>query len=249
MDWVEEFYGAQNNWFGVYLGDVDESHHERAQLIENMSQTGPKSILELGGGGGQTAIAMAQLGNEVTMVELLKDSAQHASQLVENLEVSNLKVIQGDFYQVELDQKFDVICYFDSFGIGTDDDQKRLLKRIASWLKPKGCVIIEVGATWYWSGVAKGREMDLGDCIRRYDFDAIGCRLLDKWWLKTAPENVVSQSLRCYTPADFEMLLDGTGLKFDRLQPGGKVDYDLMEFEKTAPLDEAMTYYTRVIKT
>lgn len=248
MDWVEEFYGAQNNWFGVYLGDIDESHQERAELIENMTKTGSKTILELGAGGGQTAIAMAQNGNIVTMIELLKDSATHAKQLVESLKVQNLKVIQGDFYQVELDQKFDVICYFDSFGIGTDNDQQRLLKRIANWLKPDGSVIIEVGATWYWAGVAKNKEMDLGDCIRRYEFDALGCRLLDKWWLKAEPENVVSQSLRCYTPADFEMLLRGTGLKLDRLQPGGKVDYDLMLFDKVAPLDEAMTYYTRVVK-
>ncbi|MCP4442533.1 MAG: class I SAM-dependent methyltransferase [Aureispira sp.] len=248
MDWVEEFYGAQNNWFGVYLGDVDESHQERAQLVEDMSREGHKSILELGAGGGQTAIAMAQIGNNVTMVELLEDSASHALKLVEQLDVKNMEVVHGDFYKVDFDKRFDVICYFDSFGIGTDEDQQRLLKRIEKWLKPDGCVIIEVGATWYWSGVAKGKEMDLGDCIRRYEFDAIGCRLIDKWWLKEKPDYVVNQSLRCYTPADFQMLLKGTGLKFDRLQPGGKVDYDLMEFDKVAPLDEAMTYYARVIK-
>ena len=85
-----------------------------------------------------------------------------------------------------------MICYFDSFGIGTDEDQRRLLKRIRSWLKPNGCVIIEIGATWYWAGVAKGRSMDLGACYRQYDFDAPNSRLIDSW----DPRSLANSSCR-----------------------------------------------------
>ena len=65
-----------------------------------------------------------------------------------------INIQQGDFYTIEYQQSFDLICYFDSFGIGTDADQRRLLKRIETWLKPNGSVIIEVGATWHWAGIA-----------------------------------------------------------------------------------------------
>ena len=63
MDWVREFYSCQNEWFGVYLGEVEESHQERAQLVNEMSDKHPKVILELGAGGGQTSVALAQLGH------------------------------------------------------------------------------------------------------------------------------------------------------------------------------------------
>jgi SAM-dependent methyltransferase len=245
MDWVEEFYRCQNEWFGIYLVDVEDAHRERAELINKMTDLLPKSILELGAGGGQTAISLAELGHQVTMVELLEESTNHAKRLASEMEV-NLEVVQGDFYAVELDQTFDLICYFDSFGIGTDEDQRRLLKRIHSWLKPNGTVIIEIGATWYWAGIANGRSIDLGACIRQYAFDATNSRLIDSWWRKDDPETIVNQSLRCYTPVDIKMLLEGTGLKMNAIEAGGKVDYDKLEFIKKVPLQEAMTYYIKL---
>jgi protein-L-isoaspartate O-methyltransferase len=77
MDWVKEFYSKQNEWFAIYLGKIDESHHKRAWLVQEMGRLKTRSkILELGAGGGQTAAAMANLGHDVTMIELLPDSAK-----------------------------------------------------------------------------------------------------------------------------------------------------------------------------
>jgi len=248
LDWVKDFYSKQNEWFGVYLGAVDESHHKRAWLIQELAELRSSvKVLELGAGGGQTAAAIANLGHEVTMVELLPESVSCAEQLAEKVQNGSLKVVLGDFYETDFEPQFDVICYFDSFGIGSDADQQRLLRRIASWLKPDGLVIIEVGATWYWAK-SDGIEMDLGAGMRRYEFDPIGCRLIDKWWLPDKPDEVYSQSLRCYTPADFNLLLQGTGLYLDSLKPGGKVDYEILEFIEKAELPEAMTYYTKLKK-
>lgn len=247
MDWVKTFYDAQNEWFGVYLGDVEENHRERAVLMNKMTSSTAKQILELGAGGGQTAIALAELGHEVSAVELLEESVLHAQKLSHQMKVA-INIQQGDFYTIEYQQSFDLICYFDSFGIGTDADQRRLLRRIESWLKPGGCVIIEVGATWYWAGIANGRTMDLGACFRQYSFDVINSKLIDSWWRKGEPEAVVRQYLRCYTPVDFELLLEGTGLELVAIEAGGRVDYEQMEFIKKADLEEAMTYYVKLRK-
>lgn len=247
MDWVKTFYSSQNDWFGVYLGDIEENHRQRALLINNMTDASPKNILELGAGGGQTAIALTELGHRVTMIELLEDSTNHAHALAKYYEAP-VQIIQGDFYEVKLENKFDGICYFDSFGIGEDKDQRRLLKRIANWLKPDGAAIIEIGSTWYWGGIAKGIQMDIGACMREYDFDYNNSRLIDKWWRPEKPEELVYQSLRCYTPADLNLLLEGTGLRIESIQPGGKVDYEKMEFIPKATLDEAMTYYVKLVK-
>lgn len=247
MDWVKNFYDAQNEWFGVYLGGVEESHRERAALMNEMTSNKAKRILELGAGGGQTAIALAELGHEVSTVELLEESVLHAQKLSHQMKV-DVAVQQGDFYTIDYSKPFDLICYFDSFGIGKDEDQRRLLKRIATWLKPEACVIIEVGATWHWAGIANGRTMDLGACFRAYNFDVKNSTLIDSWWRKDDPDVVVRQYLRCYTPVDFKLLLEGTGLKLVEIEAGGRVDYEEMEFIKKAELEEAMTYYVKLCK-
>ncbi|MCH2021729.1 MAG: class I SAM-dependent methyltransferase [Saprospiraceae bacterium] len=248
MDWVKEFYTCQNEWFGVYLVDVEERHRERAKLIHKLSDNSEKMILELGAGGGQTSIALAESGHDVTMIELLESSTNHARKLAEKMKI-NIEIINNDFYRHEFEQQYDLICYFDSFGIGNDNDQRRLLKRIYSWLKPKGCAVIEIGSSLYWGGVARGKSMDLGNCMRQYDFDANNCRLIDQWWRKAYPKNIVNQSLRCYTPADLKLLLEGTGLKLVTIHPGGKIDYEIPEFIENAPLEEAMTFYVKLTKT
>jgi SAM-dependent methyltransferase len=249
MDWVKTFYSKQNEWFGVYLGPVDAPHHRRAFLIEEMGQLEqPAKILELGAGGGQTAAALANLGHEVTMIELLEESVECALELANQIWKGSIHPIQGDFYEYDFEPEFDLICYFDSFGIGEDADQRRLLKRIASWLKPQGSAIIEIGSTWHWAGPANGFEMDLGGGMRAYSFDAENCRLIDRWWLPENPEEVYHQSLRCYTPADLKLLLEGTGLKMTKIQAGGTVDYENLKFREHASLAESMTYFVRLEK-
>ena len=78
-------------------------------------------------------------------------------------------------------------------------------------------------------------------------FDAKKSRLIDTWWRKEAPEKKVHQSLRCYTPADIELLLEGTGLRVEMIEPGGKIDYEAMKFVKKVPIEEAMTYYIKLV--
>jgi len=256
MNWVKDFYTKQNEWLGIYLGEIEEMHHQRAQLLHEYIQSQPQCpdasqirVLELGAGGGQTAVALAQLGYSVTTVELLSDSVQHAQNLAQSHGTqANMQILQGDFYDIELPlNQFQLICYFDSFGIGSDDDQQRLLRRVAAWLdkkQPYSRVVIEIGSTSYWGATARGRSMDLGGCQRSYDFDPFESRLLDHWHLHESPQEVYSQSLRCYMPADLRLLLRATGLQLLGAKAGGKVDYNAMIFVADGvPLAECMTYY------
>jgi SAM-dependent methyltransferase len=248
MDWVKEFYSKQNEWFGIYLGKIEESHHKRAWLVQEFGQlTGAASILELGAGGGQTAAAIANLGHKVTMIELLPDSVECARDFAAQVKNGSLTVVEGDFYETDFEPVFDLICYFDSFGIGSDEDQRRLLGRINSWLKPGGKVVIEIGSTWFWARAA-GKEIDLGGAMRAYDFDCRGSRLIDKWWLPENPDEVYFQSLRCYTPADLEMLLIGSKLNLLEIMPAGTIDFEIMEFVEQAELENAMTYFVLLEK-
>ncbi|MCH2046823.1 MAG: class I SAM-dependent methyltransferase, partial [Saprospiraceae bacterium] len=192
-------------------------------------------------------------GHQVSMIELLEDSVKHARFLAENHKEDFLfapRILCADFYEIELDETFDIVCYFDSFGIGTDAEQRQLLHRIYNWLKPdsEAFALIEVGNPIYWASSAKDQKMDFGEYIRVYDFDATTCRLLDYWYPKKNPQQAVHQKLRCYTLPDLQLLLEGTNLKIDAVLPSGKMDYERMKWIEQAELIDCMTYYVRLRK-
>jgi len=241
MDWALEFYTKQNQWSGVYEEAIHDGHRLKATWIAELTGPGPKRILELGAGGGQVAAAMAELGHEVVAVEQAPTLAAHIQKLAATLPVGQLSVVESDFYRVDLNGPFDVICYYDGFGIGTDADQRRLLQRITGWLTPTGSALIEIGTPWYAASV-DGRGWTVGQAERRYNFDADGCRWLDTWWPIDQPEQAVQQSLRCYSPADLRLLFEPTGLQLRQVKPGGTVDWAQGTWLPAVPLGKAMNY-------
>ena len=77
----------------------------------------------------------------------------------------------------------------------------------------------------------------------RSDFDWHEGRLLESIWPVGQDETqAVTQSLRCYAPADLRLLLNGTGLALQTLEP-----YESEDHEKRVPLKEAMLYLTKLV--
>ena len=82
--------------------------------------------------------------------------------------------------------------------------------------------------------------MTFYEVSRGYDFEPTACRWLDRWSRGT---ETVTQSLRCYSPADLTLLLEGTGLRLDGVEPGpGPTDTNGSGWQDTAPLHLAMAY-------
>ncbi|HEX7736567.1 MAG TPA: class I SAM-dependent methyltransferase [Ktedonobacteraceae bacterium] len=241
MDWVEAFYTRQDELSGCYTGSPGPGDHERAQAVTAAHGGCVGRVLELGAGGGQSALATAQAGHEVTAIELVPRSAAHARTLVSQATSGTLRVLEDSFYTLALPETFDVICYWDGFGVGTDEQQQALLKRVAGWLAPEGRALIDINTPWYWAKTA-GRQMTASTFARQYDFDADGCRMLDHWWPVGYPEERVTQSLRCYSPQDLRLLLKGTGLVLEHVEPGGAVDYDIGTYASLVPLEQAMQF-------
>src|SRR5262245_20266267 len=100
-------------------------------------------------------------------------------------------------------------------------DQRRLLRRIVGWLVPSGCALIDVFVPWYWASRAgKEEEFPVGSGVRYLDgFDAQGCRMTERMWRVGREDDAVTQSLRCYSPADLRLLVEGTGLSVRDVEP------------------------------
>lgn len=249
MNWVEEFYLKQEAWSGIYTSGVSDYNRQKALKLQWMAGAPPRSVLELGAGGGQNAYAVAELGYEVTAIELLEKPAFHGAELEQSVKKGSMKVMHGDFYNIDLVGAYDVVCYWDGFGIGEDSDQIRILRRIAQWLKDDGVGLLDIYSPWYWAKIA-GREMSLGVVNRRYEFDAFASRMIDRWWQDGHENDGVAQSLRCYSPADLKLLLRGTGLVLadNGIVPGGMVDYDNGTYVEDTSLEQCMQYTVKLVK-
>ncbi|MGY2060660.1 hypothetical protein ACW9HQ_37840, partial [Nocardia gipuzkoensis] len=68
----------------------------------------------------------------------------------------------------------------------------------------------------------------------------------DEWWESAAPERRIQQSLRCYTPADLALLLDGTGLSLAGIMVG---DTDSPQERAPALLGEEFEYLAILRRT
>lgn len=241
MKWVEDFYTKQDEWAGVYREPVDAFHRERAALIEVPGETRALRVLDLGCGGRQVACAIADRGHSVVAIDSNPRAIEQARPLAPARTDGRMRVIQGDFYTIDLDGRFDIVCHFDGFGVGEDADQQRLLNRIFSWLAPDGRAVVEIYTPWYWSKVA-GRTMNWRGVARRYDYDPNSNRMLDTWWPTEDPSAAVTQSLRCYAPDELRRLLEASGLELVHILPGGAHDHDAGIYRESVPIEEAMQY-------
>jgi SAM-dependent methyltransferase len=223
--------------------------NERNARVEAVTRhAGPEShrILELGSGTGTTAAALASAGHAVVAIEMRDELAKHTRDLAAVVTGGSLRAIAGDFYEVEPPGTFDVVAYFDGFGIGTDEDQRRLLRRVLGWLAPGGCALVDVLVPWYWARQAgTGEEFPSGSGVRYLDgFDSEGCRMTEQMWRVGDEDDAVMQSLRCYSPGDLRLLLEGTGLSLVDAEPFTDEGYG-----QPCELEDAMLYLAKLAAT
>lgn len=249
QDWVKDFYTQSDIWWGADAGE--EYYAARLLAIERLGGPGPKHILELGAGSGAVAAALAKDGHSVTAVELTT-AIQAAQELSQDGWKGSLQALEADFYTVELGGPFEVICYWDGFGVGTDGDQRRLLRRIAGeWLAPRGTALIDVFHPARFARHADSEEIlpplkgvpGSVEMRHRCRFDPLHCRWIDEWEPTAEPEKTLAQSVRCYTPADLRLLLDGTGLALRSIEIDGQaLEIEGERMTLSGPLLETYSY-------
>ncbi|HLQ70323.1 MAG TPA: class I SAM-dependent methyltransferase [Bacillota bacterium] len=249
MGWQTNFYRKQFLWSKKHMDyDMETLVEHSIDKLRRLCDSNAHKILELGGGNGQFAVTAAQHGYDITVIEIIPECVEHIYHLKEKYHIGeNLRIIEGDFYEVSLMDSFDVVCYWDGFGIESDAEQQLLLRNISNWLKPGGTALIDIYTPWYWAAHA-GQEVQFGKIHREYGFDAEECRMLDNWWLADDKENVITQSLRCYSPVDLKLLLNDTELQFIHYESGGAMDYENWTYHESVSLEKAMMYTAKLQK-
>ena len=244
-NWANDFYKMQYK----FIGNYPEGYHTKA-ANEILEQAGKpvESMLELGAWDGSLARALSNQVGQITTVELIKEMVEKAK----SLNPDNIETVHGSFYDVTIKHKFDAIIYIDGFGVGTDDDQLKLLKNIKHWLKDDGCALIDVYQPEHWKK-ADGVEMylnrrDMPHIKRRYSYDFEADIMMDTWWHEKDEKLHSTQYLKCYTPDEIHNLCRRAGLNITGYFPHGAMDYDKMNYHKYSSLDECMSYRIKLIK-
>ena len=229
-EWVKDFYTQARIWWGDdrQARGTDE---ERVRLVERVCGSGPKRILDLGAGPGRTVAALADQGHSVVDIELNPTDAQYARELLKTPRGGATSFIEADFYTADVRGPFDVVTCWQAFGIGSDADQRRLLRRIShEWLTPDGDALMDVYNP-YGPARDNGKEVRLNplpgvpgsvEMIERCYYDPVQGRWTDEWEPTAHPENALAQTVRCYTPADLLLLLEGTGLVLKHVEVAGE---------------------------
>lgn len=237
--WELDFYEFQDRVSGVYTTPIGPGHFRRAYHLQAIMGPRPREVLELGAGGGQTAAAISQLGHRVTALDINPRLIAHAQELASDVAPGTLTAVVADLYGLKGEASYDGVCYYDGFGLRDDADQRTLMSMIDRLLRQSGVAVIDVYQPGYWKAVS-GLEVDLGTVRRRYEYDARGKRLQDTWRITTDPAAAHTQTLRCYDPEEFRLLLEGTTLVLDRIEPGGALAGGA--YYEPAPISAAMTY-------
>jgi SAM-dependent methyltransferase len=255
LSWVKDFYTQAGIWWGR---DPQEEgvHAARVQTLQRLCGPGLKRVLDLGAGPGATSAALADAGHAVVAVELSPVWTQVARELAAQPRQGTLSVQEADFYTVELHGRFDVICCWEVFGLGSDADQRRLLRRMAQeWLAPGGSVLMDVYSPAKPARDA-GREVRLPplpgvpgsvEMIERCHFDPVHSRWIDKWTPVAAPDQALAQTLRCYSPADLLLLLEGAGLALQHIEVDGQaLAFEAAAITTSGPLLDAWSYLVQL---
>jgi SAM-dependent methyltransferase len=245
--WVAGFYDRKSEVAGP--SGVLAHHRERATAIGRFGGVSKGRVLELGAGSGGAAVATGQLGYSVVAVEISPVRARYARELASEHRCGEVQVLEADFMSAEIDGLFDVVCYWNGFGVGSDADQRGLLARICqTWLTPDGVVILDVFDPYSWVRNAGTRLVDEETSLTQaLDFDLVGNRFLDSWWFEGEEQPPLVQSLRCYSLADLNLLLEGTGLHVRAAEVDG-VPLDRLDPRSTGPLADTWGYRVALVR-
>ncbi len=211
-NWVKAFYDSAAEWWGESWYD-GENFLYRLSRVEHFLGPAPKNLLELGAGTGETAAFLAAAGYRVTALDISEKNYALLCWIAEKF--SGVTAILGDYFTASIPGKFDAVCLFENFGMGTDAEQRSLLRRIAAeWLTSNGMVIMDVYHPFgpiqkaSFSHHLNQLENVPGSVpmTERYYFDAVLSRWIDVWEPEgsgTEPPHLAEarwQSVRCYTP-------------------------------------------------
>jgi len=226
-DWPIAFF--DDDYLKLYAGRLTaERTRDEATFIEAQLALAPGArVLDLACGTGRHAIEMARRGHRVTgfdfndrYLELAAAAARESGLAVE--------WARGDMRELAFDHAFDAVySYFTSFGYYSDEDNERVLGRVARSLVPGGRFLIDVAdRDWMLTHPQQRgwtQREDGALVMEENTLDLVSSRVTNRQILiePGAGSRVTKQyELRVYTCAELSALMRRAGLVPERALGG-----------------------------
>jgi len=216
-----------------FYGDMlteDRTKKEVEFLVKELELETPMKILDLACGHGRHANRLAELGHNVTGVDITQGFLEIAMNEVKK-EGLTVKYIQKDMREIKFKKEFDrVILLFTSFGYFADEDNFKVLKNVANALKPGGLFCFDtlnrdnfLKHFIPYMVTEKGNDL----MIDRINFDSVTGRLCNRRIvIRDGKRNDKPFSIRLYNPTEIRDLLNLAGLKIYKIYD----DWDAKSF-------------------
>ncbi|MEW5872283.1 MAG: class I SAM-dependent methyltransferase [Chloroflexota bacterium] len=253
-DWIKAFYASAVEWWGESWYD-GENLKARLQIIQQYGSQEDQRILELGAGTGETAAYLCEHGYSVVAVDICRKNVELINAM--RAKRPSLSAIEGDFLSVAIPGRFPIVCMFETFGLGSDRNQRKLLERVyRDWLEDNGVFILDV---YHPCGPIKaaGTQRSLDrlahvpgsvDMTEYSLYDGVKNRWIDIWEPVNDKASARVQSIRCYTPADLLLLLDGTGFVVQKmLYKGQAIDFENAEIKTENVFEDSERNYAYTV--
>lgn len=166
----EETLMIDNDWALLYhLSPIREN------LLEWYDFGKGKNLLEIGAGCGAVTGLFCRKTDRVVAVDLSKRRSLINAARHKNAE--NLEIIVGNFEDIQIDEKFDYVTLigvleYSIYYINSPDPFTDMLKKVKSYLKPGGKLIVAIENKFgikYWAGATEDHTGKPFDGITGYD--------------------------------------------------------------------------------
>jgi ubiquinone/menaquinone biosynthesis C-methylase UbiE/DNA-binding transcriptional ArsR family regulator len=157
-------------------------------LAKALGLKGIKTMLDLGGGPGTNAIAMAKKGIQSTVFDL-PETINIAKKVARREGVKGIRFIAGDFHVDSIGSGYDLILLSQIFHAFSEEENIALLRKCNTAVNPKGKVVVQ--------------EFPISDNRTAPPHSA----------LFSVNMLVGTERGRCYSPKEMKRWLAGTGFK------------------------------------
>lgn len=212
------------NDYLYFYGDLlneERTKREIEFLMKELEIDKPMKILDLACGHGRHANRLAELGHDVTGVDITKGFLEVAKRGAAKRGVK-VKYIHDDMRKICFKEEFDrVLLLYTSFGYFEDGENFKVLKNISQALKPGGLFILDTinrdAFLKYFRPYSVGEKgNDL--IIDRINFDSVTGRVYNKRIIiKNGKRKDKPLFVRLYTFNEIEDLLSKVGLTIKKV--------------------------------
>lgn len=218
MDWFKDLYDDFRMRTGFGSIPVEQTRREVDFMFDVLNLSKSSRVLDLFCGPGRHSIELSRRGCVTLGIEYNADYLKLARERAKEANVSP-QFIQGDVRNVDFGTDFDAaIIMYASFGYFEDAEDRNILRKIYSSLKPKGRFFIEIhNRDWMLKNYAARIEkvFDGIKVTNENEFDILKSRVntILTRYEKDGPV-VKNMSWRLYSPHEMKNILEDIGFSF-----------------------------------